>query len=47
MTGVPDEVRARLPALPPGHQYVQLDGEVVLVAVASRMVVDGVSRGTP
>jgi Ni/Co efflux regulator RcnB len=44
MTGVPDEVRAALPRVPPGHQYVELDGDVVLVAVQSRMVVDGVSR---
>jgi Ni/Co efflux regulator RcnB len=44
MTGVPDEVRAALPAVPPGHQYVQLDDEVVLVAVPSRMVVDGIPR---
>jgi Ni/Co efflux regulator RcnB len=44
MMGVPDEVRAALPAVPPGHQYVQLDEEVVLVAVPSRMVVDGISR---
>ena len=45
MSGVPDDVRAGLPRLPPGHQYVQIDGEVVLVALPSRMVVDGVSRG--
>ena len=44
VTGVPDDVRAALPRLPPGHQYVQLDGDVVLVAVQSRMVVDGISR---
>jgi Ni/Co efflux regulator RcnB len=44
MTGVPDELRAALPRVPPGHQYVQLDDEVVLVAVQSRMVVDGVRR---
>lgn len=44
LTGVPDPLRAALPALPPGHQYVQLGGEVVLVAVQSRVVVDGVSR---
>ena len=44
MTGVPDEVRAALPPVPPGHQYVQLNDEVVIVAVPSRMVVDGVSR---
>ena len=47
MTGVPDSVRAALPRVPPGYQYVQLDGEVVLVAMHSRMVVDGVSRGAP
>jgi Ni/Co efflux regulator RcnB len=44
MRGVPDEVRAALSPVPPGHQYVQVDDEVVLVAVESRMVVDGVSR---
>jgi Ni/Co efflux regulator RcnB len=44
LTGVPDKVRAALPKVPPGHQYVQLDGEVVLLAVQSRVVVDGVSR---
>ncbi|MCG2592225.1 RcnB family protein [Ramlibacter sp. XY19] len=44
MSGVPDNVRAALPRLPPGHQYVQVDGEVVLLALPSKMVVDGVSR---
>ena len=44
MRGVPDEVRAALSPVPPGHQYVQLDDEVVLVAVPSRMVVDGIPR---
>lgn len=47
LSGVPDELRASLPRLPPGHQYVQLDGEVVLVAMQSRMVVDGISRSVP
>lgn len=47
LTGVPDDLRAALPALPPGHQYVQVDGDVVLVAVQSRVVVDGISRGVP
>lgn len=28
----------------PGHHYVQLDGDVILGAVQSRMVIDGVSR---
>jgi len=45
LTGVPDALRAALPVLPPGHQYVQLDDEVVLVAVQSRRVMDGVRRG--
>lgn len=45
ITGVPDDVRAALPPPPAGHQYVQLDGEVVLVAVQSRVVLDGISRG--
>jgi hypothetical protein len=44
MTGMPDDVRAALPAVPPGRQHVQLDDEVLLVAVPSRMVVDGLSR---
>ena len=44
LTGVPDDLRARLPVVPPGLQYVQVDGEVVLLAMQSRMVVDGVSR---
>jgi hypothetical protein len=44
LSGVPDDLRARLPVVPPGHQYVQVDGEVVLLAVQSRMVVDGVPR---
>lgn len=44
LSGVPDELRAALPPVPPGYQYVQLAGEVVMVAVPSRMVVDGVSR---
>ncbi|MBC5782252.1 hypothetical protein H8N03_04800 [Ramlibacter sp. USB13] len=44
VTGVPDAVRVSLPPVPPGHQYVQVDGEVVLVAMQSRMVVDGISR---
>ena len=44
LTGVPDDVRAALPALPPGHQYVQVDGDVVLVALPSRVVIDGIGR---
>jgi hypothetical protein len=41
---VPRPLLAALPPVPPGHQYVELGGEVVLVAAGSRMVVDGISR---
>lgn len=44
LTGVPDDLRAALTAQPRGRQYVQVDGEVVLVAVQTRTVLDGVSR---
>jgi Ni/Co efflux regulator RcnB len=44
LTGVPDDLRAALSALPAGHQYVEVDGDVVLVSVQSRVVVDGISR---
>jgi hypothetical protein len=33
---------ARLPRLPPGHLYVQVGSDVVLIASGSRMVVDGI-----
>jgi Ni/Co efflux regulator RcnB len=46
LTGEPDDLRAALSALPAGHQYVEVDGDVVLVAVQSRVVVDGISRDT-
>lgn len=41
---VPRGLLAALPPVPPGHAYVELGGEVVLVASESRMVVDGISR---
>lgn len=41
---VPGDLLSALPKLPPGHQYVQLGGEVVLIAAGSKMVVDGISR---
>jgi Ni/Co efflux regulator RcnB len=44
---VPPELRARLPRLPPGHRYVRVGGELVLVASGSGMVVDGISRTGP
>jgi hypothetical protein len=44
LKAVPKGLLARLPAVPPGHRYIQLGGEVVLIAAGSRMVVDGISR---
>jgi hypothetical protein len=41
---VPKGLLASLPEVPPGHRYVQLGGEVVLIAAGSKMVVDGISR---
>lgn len=41
---VPKGLLASLPKLPPGHRYVELGGEVVLIAAGSKMVVDGISR---
>lgn len=43
---VPAGLLASLPELPPGHRYLQLGRDVVLVAEGSNMVVDGVSRST-
>jgi hypothetical protein len=43
---VPKGLLAALPPLPPGYRYVELGGEVVMVASASKMVVDGISRDT-
>ena len=44
LTGVPDDLRGALSKLLPGHQYVEVDGDVVMVVVQSRVVVDGISR---
>lgn len=41
---VPRGLLASLPKLPPGYRYVELGGEVVMVAAASNLVVDGISR---
>jgi hypothetical protein len=41
---VPPGLLGSLPAQPPGHRYVQLGGEVVLIATGSKMVVDGIPR---
>jgi Ni/Co efflux regulator RcnB len=39
---VPAALLAKLPKLPPGHKYVQLAGDVLLVAAGSGMVVDAI-----
>ena len=41
---VPRGLLGSLPPVPPGHRYVELGGEVVLMASGSKMVVDGISR---
>jgi hypothetical protein len=41
---VPKPLRASLPKLPPGHRYVEVGGEVLMIASGSGMVVDGISR---
>lgn len=43
---VPNALLPSLPDLPPGHRYVQLGGDVVMIAEGSKMVVDGISRAT-
>lgn len=45
LAAVPAGVLASLPELPEGHRYVQLGGEVVLIAAQSKLVIDGISRG--
>jgi len=37
---VPYELRVRLPAPPPNHRYVQVAGDILMIAVGSSMVVD-------
>ena len=44
LAAVPDAVLSQLPKLPPGHRYVLLGGDVLLIGAESRMVVDAVSR---
>jgi hypothetical protein len=39
---VPAALAAKLPKIPPGHQYVVLNGDVLLVAAGSGMVVDAI-----
>lgn len=41
---VPSAIKAKLPKLPPGHQYVEVAGNILLIAAKSRMIVDGIAR---
>jgi Ni/Co efflux regulator RcnB len=40
---VPHQVLISLPPVPVGHKYVQVAGDVLLIAVGSMMVVDGIN----
>jgi len=44
---VPKGIRHSLPKQPPGLQYVQVGGDILLVANGSRMVVDGIDGAVP
>jgi hypothetical protein len=39
---VPHAVLVKLPRLPPGHKYVLVAGDVLLIAIGSQMIVDGI-----
>jgi Ni/Co efflux regulator RcnB len=39
---LPQPLLSSLPKVPPGHEYVQVAGDVLLVAAGSGMVVDGI-----
>ena len=39
---LPNELRVRLPAPPLNHRYVQVAGDILLIAVGSGMVVDAI-----
>ncbi|MFN4148341.1 MAG: RcnB family protein [Rhodocyclaceae bacterium] len=39
---LPAEVLVRLPPPPPQHRYVQVAGDILLIAVGTSMVVDAV-----
>lgn len=40
---VPQQIVVSLPPVPPGHKYVQVAGDILLIAVGSKMVVDGIN----
>jgi len=39
---VPQQIVVSLPPVPVGHKYVQVAGDILLVAVGSMMVIDGI-----
>jgi len=39
----PHQIIVTLPPVPPGHKYVQVAGDILLIAVGSKMVVDGIN----
>jgi hypothetical protein len=40
---VPSQIIVSLPPVPVGHKYVQVAGDILLIAVGSKMVVDGIN----
>lgn len=40
---VPSQIVVSLPPVPVGHKYVQVAGDILLVAVGSMMVIDGIN----
>jgi hypothetical protein len=40
---VPSQLVVTLPPVPIGHRYVQVAGDILLIAIGSKMVVDGIS----
>lgn len=39
---LPQELRSRLPPPPPEHRYVRIAGDILLIAIGTRMVVDAI-----
>lgn len=39
---LPRELRVRLPAPPPNHRYVQVAGDILMIAIGTSMVVDAI-----
>ena len=40
---VPQQIVVSLPPVPVGHKYVQVAGDILLIAIGSKMVVDGIN----